>query len=89
VSEDRLEPFRRRVGFRFGSRFSGVALSRAIARRHARRDGWESVVDTLVHEMVHQWQHETGRPVAHDRAFRQKARAVGISPRAQRPPTPR
>jgi hypothetical protein len=61
----------------------------AIARRHARRDGWESVVDTLVHEMVHQWQHENGHPVAHDRTFRQKARAVGISPRAVRPPTPR
>jgi hypothetical protein len=60
----------------------------AIARRHARRDGWASVVDTLVHEMVHQWQRETGRPVAHDRDFRQKSRAVGISPRAQRPPTP-
>jgi hypothetical protein len=57
----------------------------AIARRHARRDGWASVLETLVHEMVHQWQHETGRPVAHDAAFRRKCREVGIAPHAKRP----
>ncbi len=54
----------------------------AIARRHIRRDSWEDVVHTLLHEMVHQWQQETGLPVAHDRAFRGKARAVGTDPRA-------
>lgn len=65
-----------------GSR--GGAAEIAIGRRHARRDGWTSVVATLVHEMVHQWQHETGRPVAHDRAFRRKCREVGIAPGAKR-----
>ena len=57
----------------------------AIARRHVRRDGWECVLETLVHEMVHQWQHETGRPIAHDAAFRRKCREVGIAPHAKRP----
>jgi hypothetical protein len=57
----------------------------AIARRHVRRDGFGSVLETLVHEMVHQWQHETGRPVAHDPAFRRKCRDVGIAPHAKRP----
>lgn len=57
----------------------------AIGRRHIRRDGWESVIETLIHEMIHQWQHETGRPLAHDAAFRRKARELGISPRATRP----
>ena len=56
----------------------------AIGRRHIRRDAWEDVIHTLVHEMVHQWQQETGLPVAHDRAFRAKAREVGISPGAIR-----
>lgn len=57
----------------------------AIGRRHVRRDGWPSVLDTLAHEMVHQWQHETGRSLAHDRDFREKARASGIAPQAKRP----
>lgn len=56
----------------------------AIARRHIRRDAWDDVMHTLLHEMVHQWQQETGLPVAHDRAFREKAREVGIDPRAVR-----
>ena len=53
-----------------------------ISRRHLRRDGWEAAVDTLLHEMVHQWQVESGAPLGHGRLFRQKALAVGISPRA-------
>ncbi|MFN8570713.1 MAG: SprT-like domain-containing protein [Gemmatimonadaceae bacterium] len=56
----------------------------AISRRHIRRDSWSSVLETLVHEMVHQWQYETGRPLAHDARFRQKARSVGITPAARR-----
>jgi hypothetical protein len=40
------------------------------------------VEETLLHEMVHQWQAETGQPVDHGRAFRRKAREVGITPRA-------
>lgn len=53
-----------------------------ISRRHIRRDGWQSAMDTLLHEMVHQWQAEAGHPLDHGRIFREKARAVGIVPRA-------
>lgn len=62
----------------------GDAPEIAIGRRHLRRDGWASACDTLLHEMVHQWQHESGRPLAHDRAFRRKAREVGIATSARR-----
>jgi len=55
-----------------------------IGGRHIRRDSWDDVMHTLLHEMVHQWQQESGLPVAHDRAFRAKAREVGIDPRAVR-----
>lgn len=55
-----------------------------IGRRHIRRDSWDDVMHTLLHEMVHQWQQERGLPVAHDRAFRAKAREVGIAPGAVR-----
>jgi hypothetical protein len=34
--------------------------------------------------MVHQWQAETGAPLDHGSAFREKAREVGIRPRAKR-----
>ena len=61
-----------------------VSANIAIARRHIRRDSWDDVIHTLLHEMVHQWQQETGLPVAHDRAFRAKAREVGINPGAVR-----
>lgn len=53
-----------------------------ISRRHLRRDGWRQVERTLLHEMVHQWQDETGLVIDHGPAFRAKARAVGIEPRA-------
>jgi hypothetical protein len=56
-----------------------------ISRRHIRRHGWDEAVQTLLHEMVHQWQDETGRKVDHGREFRNKARAVGITPLARRP----
>jgi hypothetical protein len=62
----------------------GGAPEIAIGFRHVRRDGWQAACETLAHEMVHQWQHETGRPIAHDRAFRTKARAIGIAPSARR-----
>ena len=77
----------RRMRSRLGHYSPGGAAAPeiAIARRHLRRDGWASVLDTLAHEMVHQWQHETARPIAHDRDFRRKARAVGITPHAKRP----
>lgn len=56
----------------------------AIGLRHIRRDAWEDVIHTLLHEMVHQWQQESGLAVAHDRAFRTRARQIGIDPRAVR-----
>lgn len=56
----------------------------AISRRHLRRDGFAAGLETLLHEMVHQWQDENGHPLGHDRAFREQARAVGISGRAKR-----
>jgi hypothetical protein len=56
----------------------------AISRWHIRHHPWPEVVHTLLHEMVHQWQDEQGLPIAHDKAFRQKARAVGADPRATR-----
>jgi hypothetical protein len=56
----------------------------AVSRRHIRRHGWDDALETLLHEMVHQWQAETGSPLDHGPRFRQKAREVGIRPRAKR-----
>ena len=72
---------RRRLGELRASR-TGEAVEIAISGRHARRDPWSTVLDTLLHEMVHQWQAVLGHPLDHGRAFRRKAAAVGISPRA-------
>jgi SprT-like family len=58
----------------------------AISRRHLRRHGWTEALETLLHEMVHQWQDESGRTIDHGRAFRAKAREVGITPGARRAP---
>ena len=58
----------------------------AISWRHLRRHGWQEVLDTLLHEMVHQWQDETRHPIDHGRAFRAKAREVGITASARRAP---
>lgn len=58
-----------------------------ISRRHLRRHGWAEAIATLVHEMVHQWQDESGGPVDHGRAFRAKAREVGVFTAARRPVT--
>ena len=63
---------------------NGAVINIAISRRHIRRDGWAEVEHTVLHEMVHQWQAETGRPVDHGRAFRRKAREVGIEPSSRR-----
>lgn len=63
---------------------SGEGGEIVISRRHIKRHGWAEAMDTLVHEMIHQWQDETGLPVDHGRPFREKARAVGISPQARR-----
>ncbi len=56
----------------------------AMSRTHLRRHGWDEMLHTLLHEMVHQWQDECGHPLDHGRAFRMKARAVGIVPSAGR-----
>ncbi|MDQ6736420.1 MAG: SprT-like domain-containing protein [Gemmatimonadota bacterium] len=58
----------------------------AISLRHVERDPWSDVLHTLVHEMVHQWQDENGLALDHGATFREKAREVGISARATRPP---
>jgi len=63
---------------------SGAGAEIVISRRHVRRHGWSEAIETLVHEMVHQWQDESGHPVDHGRAFRAKARLVGIAPTARR-----
>jgi hypothetical protein len=65
-------------------RKTGQPIQIALSRRHLRRDGWAAARETLLHEMVHQWQAETGRSVDHGPEFRQKARDVGITPRAVR-----
>ncbi|HEX2718422.1 MAG TPA: SprT-like domain-containing protein [Gemmatimonadaceae bacterium] len=57
----------------------------AIGYAHIRRHGWSEALETLLHEMVHQWQDETGRTIDHGRAFRHKAREVGITASARRP----
>ncbi len=62
----------------------GNAAEIVISRSHIRRHGWDEAVHTLLHEMVHQWQDEVGLKVDHGREFRQKARAVGITPQARR-----
>ncbi len=84
-----LKPMTIRVSRRMKRKLGHYSLASAehpadiaIGRRHIRRDAWEDVIHTLLHEMVHQWQQEAGLRVAHDRAFRAKARAVGIDPRA-------
>ena len=71
---------RRRLGH-YEPRSEGVPAI-VISRRHLSRNGWASATDTLLHEMVHQWQDETGLPLNHGAGFRQKAREVGIAPRA-------
>jgi hypothetical protein len=63
---------------------SGDPAEIVISRRHLRRHGWEEALHTLLHEMVHQWQDEHGYPIDHGRAFRAKARELGITPSARR-----
>lgn len=81
----------RRMSSRLGQyRIPAVVTEPAeivISRRHIQKHGWHEALDTLLHEMVHQWQHETGLPVDHGAAFRQKALDIGITPSATRPPT--
>jgi len=75
---------RARLGHYTAATRAGDPPEIAISRRHLRRHGWDEALHTLLHEMVHQWQDEHGLPIDHGRAFRAKAREVGISPFACR-----
>ena len=63
---------------------TGGPIEIAISRRHLLRHTWAEVEHTMLHEMVHQWQAESGLRVDHGPAFRAKAKAVGVLPRAKR-----
>lgn len=76
---------RSRLGHYSAATPAGDPAEIAISRSHVRRHGWDEVLHTLLHEMVHQWQDESGLPIDHGRAFRRKAREVGIAPAAKRP----
>lgn len=62
----------------------GRPIEIAISRRHISRHPWSEVEHTMLHEMVHQWQAENGLAVDHGPTFRERARAVGVLPRAKR-----
>ncbi|MEJ7809128.1 MAG: SprT-like domain-containing protein [Gemmatimonadaceae bacterium] len=75
---------RRRLGqYTIASPLGGPAEI-VLSRAHIKRHGWSEALHTLLHEMIHQWQAETGVSVDHGRAFRRKAREVGVAPRARR-----
>jgi len=73
---------RRRLGELVYDRTTSKPVRIVISRRLLKRHPWREVEETLLHEMVHQWQAETGARVDHGTGFRQKAREVGIVPRA-------
>ena len=73
-----------RLGHYTAASSTGDAAEIVISRRHIRRHGWAEALHTLLHEMVHQWQDETGQAIDHGRAFRLKAREVGVTPAARR-----
>ncbi len=78
----------RRMKTRLGQltleRATGRPVEIAIGARHLAAHGWAAVTETLLHEMVHVWQWQSGRPVDHGPAFRDKARAVGVHAAARR-----
>ena len=63
---------------------SDTPVEIALSHKHVTRDGCHEVEQTMLHEMIHQWQAETGLRVDHGAIFRDKAREVGITPRAMR-----
>lgn len=67
----------------------GASAEIAISWRHLKRHGWDEALHTLLHEMVHQWQDESGQQIDHGRAFRAKAREIGIVAAARRAPARR
>jgi SprT-like family protein len=89
-----LERIKMRISRRMKNRLGhymvaggGQPAEIAVSLRHVERDPWDDVLHTLVHEMVHQWQDQQGMALDHGQTFRTKAREVGISARATRPPT--
>ncbi|MGH7679266.1 MAG: SprT-like domain-containing protein [Gemmatimonadaceae bacterium] len=75
---------RRHLGHYSAATKAGDPAEIAVSRRHVRRHGWDEALQTLLHEMVHQWQDENGLRLDHGKAFRAKAREVGIPPSAVR-----
>jgi hypothetical protein len=75
---------RRRLGELSVDLRDGRPLEIALSRSHVARHPWSEVEHTMLHEMVHQWQAESGLPVDHGAAFRQKAAKLGIQPHASR-----
>jgi hypothetical protein len=75
---------RRRLGELTVDIKTGQPTEIALSRRHIARYSWSEVEHTMLHEMVHQWQAENGLRVDHGRAFRSKAREVGVLPAARR-----
>ena len=78
-----------RVSHRMRRRLGEVVVAHSgcvigISRHHVERDGWDEVERTLLHEMVHQWQVENDLRPDHGRAFRRKARELGIEASARR-----
>ena len=89
-----LTPIRMRISRRMKNRLGHYMVAGgtqpaeiAVSLRHVERDPWDDVLHTLVHEMVHQWQDQQGMALDHGQTFRAKAREVGITARATRPPT--
>lgn len=88
-----LMPIRMRISRRMKNRLGHYMVAGgnqsaeiAVSLRHVQRDPWDDVLHTLVHEMVHQWQDQNGLALDHGPTFRAKAREIGISTRATRPP---
>jgi hypothetical protein len=64
--------------------FSLDPLEIVISRRLCERGEFGEAERTLRHEMVHLWQYASGRHPGHGADFRERARLLGISPRATR-----
>jgi hypothetical protein len=64
--------------------FSVDPLEIVISRRLCERGETGEAERTLRHEMVHLWQYASGRHPGHGADFRERARLLGISPRATR-----
>lgn len=50
---------------------------------HIQTHGWKAARETMLHELVHIWQATAGKPMHHDRRFREQAMRLGIEPGAK------